>query len=143
MNTVESLKKLYKTMAGKDWPYDPNPTDAEVIKAIAKDASTGGGSGSGSGGGRVIDLTELEHHQEAGNGGTIHVYSGYEAGLSAADFANVWVVSANCLYPITVIENNLPPSNTISLTYGTDRDPDLTYNPDTGGFAYLTENGGK
>ena len=23
MNTVDSLKKLYKTMAGKDWPYEP------------------------------------------------------------------------------------------------------------------------
>ena len=44
MNTVDSLKKLYKTMAGKDWPYDPNPTDAEVIDKIAADGNGGGGS---------------------------------------------------------------------------------------------------
>lgn len=45
MNTVDSLKKLYKTMAGKDWPYDPNPTDAEVIDKIAADGKSGGGTG--------------------------------------------------------------------------------------------------
>lgn len=47
MNTVDSLKKLYKTMAGKDWPYDPNPTDAEVIDKIAADAQSGGSGGDG------------------------------------------------------------------------------------------------
>ena len=45
MNTVDALKDLYKTLCGKDYTGDPNPTDAEMIKAIAKDA-TGGGSGS-------------------------------------------------------------------------------------------------
>lgn len=45
MNTVEALKNLYKKMAGKDWPYDPNPTDAEVIDKIAADGSAGGSSG--------------------------------------------------------------------------------------------------
>lgn len=48
MNTVDALKKLYKTLAGKDYAGDPNPTDAEMIDAIAKDA-TSGGSGSDSG----------------------------------------------------------------------------------------------
>lgn len=46
MNTVDALKKLYKTLAGKDYAGDPNPTDAEMIDAIAKDAQSGG-SGSG------------------------------------------------------------------------------------------------
>lgn len=45
MNTVDALKNLYKTMSGKDWPYDPNPTDAEVIDKIAADGSAGGTSG--------------------------------------------------------------------------------------------------
>ena len=44
-NTVDSLKSLYKTMTGNDWPYEPNPTDAEVIDKIAKDATPGGGGG--------------------------------------------------------------------------------------------------
>lgn len=44
MNTVDALKDLYKTLCGKDYAGDPNPTDAEMISAIAKDASTGGGS---------------------------------------------------------------------------------------------------
>lgn len=38
-NTVDALKQLYKTMTGNDWPYDPNPTDAEVIKKIAEDTA--------------------------------------------------------------------------------------------------------
>lgn len=37
MNTVDALKSLYKKLTGKDWPYDPNPTDAEVINKIAED----------------------------------------------------------------------------------------------------------
>ena len=36
-NTVDALKKLYKTMVGTDWPYGPNPTDAEVISKLADD----------------------------------------------------------------------------------------------------------
>lgn len=36
-NTVDALKKLYKTLVGTDWPYGPNPTDAEVIEKIAED----------------------------------------------------------------------------------------------------------
>lgn len=36
-NTVTALKKLYKKMVGEDWPYEPNPTDAEVIDKIADD----------------------------------------------------------------------------------------------------------
>ena len=43
MNTVDALKDLYKTLCGKDYTGDPNPTDAEMISAIAKDATTGGG----------------------------------------------------------------------------------------------------
>ena len=38
------LLALYKTMAGKDWPYGSNPPDAEVINKIAADASGSGGS---------------------------------------------------------------------------------------------------
>lgn len=48
MNTVDALKNLYKTLAGKDYAGDPNPTDAEMIDAIAKDASSGGSGGGGS-----------------------------------------------------------------------------------------------
>ena len=43
MNTVDALKDLYKTLCGKDYAGDPNPTDAEMISAIAKDAQSGGG----------------------------------------------------------------------------------------------------
>ena len=57
-NTVDALKNLYKTLTGQDYSGDPNPTDAEMIDAIAKDASSGGGSGGG--GTRVIKLSELE-----------------------------------------------------------------------------------
>ena len=46
MNTVDALKDLYKTLCGKDYAGDPNPTDAEMISAIAKDASSSSGSGS-------------------------------------------------------------------------------------------------
>ena len=45
MNTVDALKNLYKTLAGKDYAGDPNPTDAEMIDAIAKDAQSGGSGG--------------------------------------------------------------------------------------------------
>ena len=45
MNTVDALKDLYKTLCGKDYAGDPNPTDAEMISAIAKDAQIGGGGG--------------------------------------------------------------------------------------------------
>lgn len=48
-NTVDALKNLYKTLTGQDYAGDPNPTDAEMIDAIAKDASIGGGGGSGTG----------------------------------------------------------------------------------------------
>ena len=47
MNTVDALKDLYKTLCGKDYAGDPNPTDAEMISAIAKDASIGSGGGDG------------------------------------------------------------------------------------------------
>jgi len=43
MNTVEALKDLYKTLCGKDYAGDPNPTDAEMISAIAADANISGG----------------------------------------------------------------------------------------------------
>lgn len=56
MNTVDALKNLYKTLTGSDYSGDPNPTDAEMIDAIAKDA-TSGGSGGSSGGMRTEELT--------------------------------------------------------------------------------------
>ena len=37
MNMVSALKSLYKALVGVDWPYDPNPTDAEVVSKIAED----------------------------------------------------------------------------------------------------------
>lgn len=46
-NTVDALKNLYKTLCGSDYAGDPNPTDAEMIDAIAKDASSGSGGSSG------------------------------------------------------------------------------------------------
>lgn len=59
MNTVDALKDLYKTLCGKDYAGDPNPTDAEMISAIAKDA-TGGGSGGG-GGKIIMDVTDVDN----------------------------------------------------------------------------------
>lgn len=81
MNTVDALKDLYKTLCGKDYAGDPNPTDAEMIKAIAKDASTGGGSG---GEGRTIDLSSLEQIEVPGLE-SFAIYQ-YEEGLTADDF---------------------------------------------------------
>ena len=81
MNTVEALKNLYKTMSGKDWPYDPNPTDAEVIDKIAADGSAGG---SGGGGTRIIDLRTLQ--PVADDPQTLQ----YEPGLTVEDFANAY-----------------------------------------------------
>ena len=45
-NGIESslsteLQSLYKTLVGKDYEGDPNSTDAEMIDAIAKDATSG------------------------------------------------------------------------------------------------------
>lgn len=96
LNNIESgiesslsneLLALYKTMAGKDWPYDPNPTDAEVIDKIAADAS---GSGGEEGGGRLIDFEALDPREEESGEDVIYHFSGYEAGLSAKDFINSW-----------------------------------------------------
>lgn len=75
MNTVDSLKKLYKTMAGKDWPYDPNPTDAEVIDKITADGNAGGGSGSG-------DKSRIEMHVSMDDGNVDPL----PAGLEVSDF---------------------------------------------------------
>lgn len=73
LNNIESgiesslsneLLALYKTMAGKDWPYDPNPTDAEIIDKIAADAS---GS---DGGGNTIASPIVEIELEVSNNAT-------------------------------------------------------------------------
>ena len=83
-NTVDALKNLYKTLCGQDYAGIPNPTDAEMIDAIAKDAQTGGGGGSSSTG-RLIDLTQLELVE-----GETTVWQ-YEAGLTVKDFAGAQV----------------------------------------------------
>lgn len=57
------LQSLYKTLAGKDYAGDPNPTDAEMIDAIAKDAQSGG-SGSDS---QAVKLTQSSENVYTGN----------------------------------------------------------------------------
>ena len=78
MNTVDALKDLYKTLCGSDYAGDPNPTDAEMISAIAKDASSGG-----SGGGRII---EQENDPE-----DPYYIATIEPGLSGSDFVNALI----------------------------------------------------
>lgn len=80
MNTVEALKNLYKTMAGKDWPYDPNPTDAEVIDKIAADGNAGEGD---AGAKRRIFFLRLPDAEE-----NSRFAKQYEPGLSIMDLVN-------------------------------------------------------
>lgn len=83
MNTVDALKDLYKTLSGSEWPYDPNPTDAEVIAKIAKDASGSGESGGGDGySPRIIDIRSLSPNATMN----------YEPGLEMADFVGAWLL---------------------------------------------------
>lgn len=83
MNTVDALKDLYKTLCGKDYAGDPNPTDAEMIKAIAKDASTGGSGGSGG--------SRIEMRVNMGNGNVDPL----PAGLELSDFIGSIMVIQN------------------------------------------------
>lgn len=57
MTTVDSLLKLYKKLCGKDYAYEVDPTDAEVIDKIAEDAETGEGSGVEA---KIGDLDDLD-----------------------------------------------------------------------------------
>jgi len=83
MNTVEALKNLYKTMSGKDWPYDPNLTDAEVIDKIAADGNAGGSGGGDAGAERRIFVLRLPDAEE-----NSRFPKQYEPGLSIMDLVN-------------------------------------------------------
>ena len=138
MNTVDALKDLYKTLCGKDYAGDPNPTDAEMIKAIAKDASTGGGSGSG--GGRIIDFEALERREEVdpeSDEDLIVYFSGYEAGLSEEDFINSWFrgLKRGKLVPILEIGTD----EGFVMLGGTSTP--YAYNPETGEFSFVIAGG--
>lgn len=138
MNTVESLKKLYKAMAGKDWPYDPNPTDAEVIDKIAADAT---GSGGGSGSARIIDLRTLDYRQEVdpeSDEDIIHYFSGYEAGLSALDFINAWMIVLDMNGDLTPVMMIGIDDGFVSLRGNSWR---YYYDPETGEFSYVQHGG--
>lgn len=80
-NTVDALKNLYKTLTGQDYAGDPNPTDAEMIDAIAKDASGGGSGGSSSG--RVIELFAIMNAGQEG----LDFGGQTDAGLTIKDLA--------------------------------------------------------
>ena len=91
MNTVDALKALYKTLTGDDYAGDPNPTDAEMIAAIAKDASGGGGSST-----RVIDYDNLPDYGTYGE-------KQYELGLTKNDFTNAVIKYGDgILTPVTI-----------------------------------------
>lgn len=100
----EKLQALYKTMVGNDWPYEANPTDAEVIDKIAKDA-TGGGSG-GSSSCRVIEANII-----AGQDG-IEIEGQTDAGLTIKDLASSFYLisiegeSDSAVSTLVRIENN-------------------------------------
>lgn len=146
MNTVDALKDLYKTLCGKDYAGDPNPTDAEMISAIAKDATTGGG-GSGSGGARIIDFSTLEPRQEVDpeNDETfVYYFSGYEAGLSPSDFINSWLtLIGGGLAPVLKIIQDIGDSKfTLQFAESTRPSPELNYIPETGEFYYVRQGGG-
>lgn len=75
-NTVDALKNLYKTLTGQDYSGDPNPTDAEMIDAIAKDASDGG-----SGGGEPLIVTSTTEDDITTLGSTWQeIANAYKAG---------------------------------------------------------------
>ena len=99
MNTVESLKKLYKTMAGKDWPYDPNPTDAEVIDKIAADA-TGSGGGSG--------LLEIVFQMDLTNASSLVDMDniGFAISISKEEAIALGKRSTNCVACLDIINPN-------------------------------------
>jgi len=93
MNTVEALKNLYKTMSGKDWPYDPNPTDAEVIDKIAADGNAGG-----SGGGVIF----IEH--KTGSEGSWYEGTTIDPGLGVEDllkytWCSIMPITTDCWAP--------------------------------------------
>ena len=135
MNTVESLKKLYKTMAGKDWPYDPNPTDAEVIDKIAADATSGGSGGSGSAG-RVIDLDALPVVTE-------YMVWQYETGLTVKDFLGAAIARGDDFFE-NVVRAEALRSGSIELlaVMAVENGDDISlspqvysYNPNTGNIS--------
>ena len=144
MNTVDALKDLYKTLCGKDYAGDPNPTDAEMIKAIAKDATTGGG-GSGGGTTRIIDLTTLEPRREVDpeNDETfIYYFSGYEAGLSPSDFINAWLTRSGGRSASVLNIDEDDDEISLEFSESTKPSPVLNYIPETGEFYYVQQGGG-
>lgn len=127
------LQSLYKTLAGKDYDGDPNPTDAEMIDAIAKDAQSGG-SGSA---GRVIDFDKLEKRTETLPIGEVAIYSGYESGLSSQDFINAWFSypkqsGDNGYIPVTHI-HAVEQVVELTLSNGSEQ-VSVSYNSSTGEF---------
>lgn len=102
----EKLQALYKTMVGNDWPYENNPTDAEVIDKIAKDAAGGGSGGASSG--RVI---ELFASITAGQDG-VEIGGQTDAGLTIKDLASsLYLISMeggsnSVVSMLAAIENN-------------------------------------
>lgn len=134
MNTVDSLKKLYKTMAGKDWPYDPNPTDAEVIDKIAADGNAGSGGGCDCNK-RIIDFSTLQPVPD-----TQYQYQ-YESGLSINDFFDCVVVtpssamSEGSFLSIACIQSLQPDYMELmflGVSAGSPRYNILAYHPSTG-----------
>ena len=145
MNTVDALKKLYKTLAGKDYAGDPNPTDAEMINAIAKDAQSSG-SGGGSGSARIIDLMTLDHREEVdpeNDKYIMHCFSGYEAGLSVSDFLNTWCTTHDPVMLVPVLQIMEIPDK-VQLIFAETTEPSLVlyYIPETGEFYFYADQQG-
>ena len=115
MNTVDALKKLYKTLAGKDYAGDPNPTDAEMIDAIAKDATPGGGSG-GTGLPEIVfqaDFTDVTTPEEAQTKTKFAILTSKEEVMALAKMSSNCVVGVNLIDP-----NNVSAGTALEMRIG-------------------------
>ena len=88
-------------MVGNDWPYENNPTDAEVIDKIAKDAQSGGG-----GSDLVVDVDDFEDipHEKP----------------TPAEFEKLVNLNCNMYLPIDSVTNPVIDFANLTLVFGTE-----------------------
>lgn len=127
----EKLQALYKTMVGNDWPYENNPTNAEVIDKIAKDATSGGSGGASSG--RVIELFAIMNAGQEG----LDFGGQTDAGLTIKDLASshylisMGAETTSAVVTPVAVKNNTSSVHEVSIKLGSTTYV-LYYTVDTG-----------
>lgn len=151
MTTVDSLLKLYKKLCGKDYAYEVDPTDAEVIDKIAEDAETGEGSGVEA---KIGDLDDLDTTDktnlvaainevaESGGSGSSKTYVTATLGtnkiaedLTEDDLLNMVINLPDGVYPVCAILYDYADSVRIPDLFGVvvaGPWQGITYKPSTG-----------